>query len=181
MLRPRGRLRRRARARGVHRPEPHDARATEGTFTYTACFLARGGEDVTSERARTPSGSSSREEARRVSFPESRFHIEHPDPCLSPPRAHLAASRARGHRSVARRGRSRKRVRHPADALENAAWPARGGGGQAHGVPRVARRARGEVRHAVRGRDGRRRRGDDGPRVRRARRARRRHENENEK
>ena len=84
MLRPRGRLRRRARARGVHRPEPHDARATEGTFTYTACFLARGGEDVTSERARTPSGSSSREEARRVSFPESRFHIEHPDPCLSP-------------------------------------------------------------------------------------------------
>ena len=144
-------------------------------------FLARGGEDVTSERARTPSGSSSREEARRVSFPESRFHIEHPDPCLSPPRAHLAASRARGHRSVARRGRSRKRVRHPADALENAAWPARGGGGQAHGVPRVARRARGEVRHAVRGRDGRRRRGDDGPRVRRARRARRRHENENEK
>ena len=39
MLRPRGRLRRRARARGVHRPEPHDARATEGTFTYTACFL----------------------------------------------------------------------------------------------------------------------------------------------
>ena len=54
MLRNRGRLRRRARARGVHRPEPHDARATEGTFTYTACFLNRGGEDVTSERARTP-------------------------------------------------------------------------------------------------------------------------------
>ena len=134
---------------------------------------ASDGEDVTSERARTPSGSSSREEARRVSFIESRFHIEHPDPCFSPPRAHLAASRARGHRSVARRGRSRKRVRHPADALENAAGPARGGGGQAHGVPRVARRAGGEVCHAVRGRDGRRRRGDDGPRVRRARRARR--------
>ena len=83
-------------------------------------FLARGGEDVTSERARTPSGSSSREEARRVSFPESRFHIEHPDPCLSPPsRASrsLACSRSsqRGTpRTIPKarppsRGRARKR------------------------------------------------------------------------
>ena len=95
MFRPRGRLRRCFRARGVHRPEPHDARATEGTprgHTWRV-FVKPAARDVTSERAgRPPASLRQRGGGDQLSFPESRFRISHPDPCF-PRVAHISKPR----------------------------------------------------------------------------------------
>ena len=95
MFRPRGRLRRCSRARCVHRPEPHDARATEGTPRgHTSfVFVEPAARDVTSERAgRPPASLRQRGGGGRLSFPESRFRIAHPDPCF-PRVAHISQPR----------------------------------------------------------------------------------------
>ena len=95
MFRPRGRLRRCFRARGVHRPEPHDARATEGTprgHTWRV-FVKPAARDVTSERAgRPPASLRQRGGGDQLSFSESRFRISHPDPCF-PRVAHISKPR----------------------------------------------------------------------------------------